>query len=152
MLPALVDISGAPWKVLPQGVHQATLSEVENFFSTNHQRRELCNGLMEAAKALSKANVQYLYLDGSFVTGKPIPGDYDACWDPTTVDITLLDPVFLDFSKMRANQKAKYKGEFFPFNLDAGNGKVFLDFFQEERHTGKQKGIIKIDLSKESFK
>jgi len=151
MIPALVDIPSAPWKVLPPGVHTATLADVETFFSTNHPRRDLFMGLVDGAKALMKAKVQFLYLDGSFVTGKPIPSDYDACWDPARVDISLLDPTFLDFSNKRAVQKAKYKGEFFPFNIDAGNGKIFLDFFQTEKFTGKQKGILKIDLSNESF-
>jgi len=151
MIPDLRELSGAPWKVLPPGVHPASLAEVSDYFASNPHRRDLFNGLMVAAKALAKAHVQYVYLDGSFVTGKPIPNDYDACWDPRGVIHGLLDPVFLDFDNKRANQKIKYKGEFFPFHIDAGTGQAFIDFFQTETFTGQKKGIVLIDLKSESF-
>ncbi|NOY73687.1 MAG: hypothetical protein GXP14_15200 [Gammaproteobacteria bacterium] len=151
MIPSLKELSGAPWKVLPPGVHPAWLAEVRECFAINPHRRDLFNGLMRAAKTLAEANVQYMYLDGSFVTGKPIPGDYDACWDHRGVIHNLLDPVFLDFDNKRANQKAKYKGEFFPFHIDAGTGQAFIDFFQTETFTGQKKGILLIDLKSESF-
>lgn len=153
MIPALVKLPGAPWKVLPPGVHSASLSEVESCFATNPHRRKLFEGLVCAAKALSKANVQLIYLDGSFITGKPMPSDYDGCWDPTGVDPELLDPVFRDFDNGRANQKAKYKGEFFPSIAIAviSTGQIFEEFFQVEKFTGGKKGIILIDLTNESF-
>jgi len=141
MIPALVELAGAPWKVLPTGVHQATLSHIGDTFATNGRRRKLYKGLVDASKSLAKAHVRYIYLDGSFVTEKDIPGDYDACWDPTDVDHKLLDPVFLDFKNNRANQKTKFEGEFFPFNINAGNGQIFLDFFQTEKIRERRKGF-----------
>ena len=33
------------------------------------------------------AGVEVLYLNGSFVTAKPDPGDYDACWDMADPDV-----------------------------------------------------------------
>ena len=64
-----------------------------------------------------------------------------------------MDPVFFDFKNDRANQKAKYKGEFFPSiaTADPGAGLIFEEFFQVEKFTGGKKGIIKIDLQSESF-
>ena len=35
-----------------------------------------------------------VYLDGSFVSAKLIPGDFDACWDEDGVDFDSIDPVF----------------------------------------------------------
>jgi hypothetical protein len=153
MIPALIKIRGAPWAVLPPGIHQASLSEVRDSFATNPHRRSLFNGLVCAAKALSKGKVQRIYLDGSFVTGKPLPGDYDGCWDHTGVIPHLLDPVFFDFKNGRANQKAKYMGEFFPSIAIAepGTGLIFEDFFQIEKFTGEKKGILQVDLQSESF-
>ena len=88
-----------------------------------------------------------LYLDGSYVTAKPLPGDYDACWEPAGVEEGLLDPVFLDFDDERAAQKAKYQGEFFPSSaLVGGVGSTFLEFFQLERFSGLKKGIVQIEL------
>jgi len=34
MIPALININGV-WDVLPPGIHDATLSEIENRFATN---------------------------------------------------------------------------------------------------------------------
>jgi hypothetical protein len=43
-------------------------------------------GFKEAVKALRKAGCRKVFLDGSFITEKPIPGDFDVCWDCTEVD------------------------------------------------------------------
>ncbi len=49
------------------------------------------------------------------------------------------------------DQKFLFQGEFFPFGIDAGTGKTFLEFFQTDRFSGEQKGILIIDLSLENF-
>jgi hypothetical protein len=88
-----------------------------------------------------------VYVNGSFVTSKDFPGDFDGCWDITGVDPSGLDPVFLDFDNHRAAQKARFLGEFFPAQLPAGiSGRTFLEFFQINRDTGAPKGIVAIDL------
>jgi len=87
------------------------------------------------------------YLDGSFVTAKPHPNDYDACWDALGVNPQLVDPVLFDFRSGRAAQKAKYKGELFPADFSAGiGGRTFLEFFQVDKSTGNPKGIVVVDL------
>ena len=151
MIPDLVEINGAPWRVLPPGLHWATLSEVETAFTGNPRRRQLFVGLRRVARVLKAAGCKCLFLDGSYVTDKSEPGDFDGCWDPDGVDASLLDPVLLDFSNSRRRQKIRYLGELFPFHLEATPGKAFLDFFQTEKHSGGQKGIIAIDLTVESF-
>ncbi len=152
MIPDLIKLSGAPWKVLPEGIHQATLAEIEADYTFNVRRRELFSGLKSALSALAHAKVRYVYLDGSFLSDKPIPGDYDACWNVRGVDVQLLDPVFLEFANGRSSQKNKYLGEFFFEHAAATpNGQIFLDFFQIEKTTGEKKGIILIDLTAESF-
>ena len=147
MIPDFVDIGG-PWRVLPPGVHDATLKEVEARFATTDGRKRIFSGFRSGVTALHKAGCQKVYLDGSFVTEKPFPGDFDACWDPIGVDATKLDSVFLDFSDGRRNQKKRFCGEFFPARELANGTHRFLDFFQTDRHTGKVKGIIRIYLSK----
>lgn len=148
MIPALVSLSGSPWTVLPPGEHAASLENVATAFATNAWRRELFDGLILASGKLRLAGCTAIYLDGSFVTGKPRPGDFDACWDPSGVDPAKLDPVFLEFRNGRAAQKAAFRGEFFPSTmLCADVGRVFVDFFKVDRFTGKQKGIISIWLS-----
>ncbi|MCY4459033.1 MAG: hypothetical protein OXC26_01320 [Albidovulum sp.] len=89
-----------------------------------------------------------LYLDGSFVSDKPKPNDYDACWNPHGVDRRKLDPAFFDLRNRRAAQKEKFFGEFFPSTTMAdAQERNFVDFFQLEKFTGKPKGIVLIDLT-----
>ena len=148
MIPELIAVTGSPWPVLPAGIHGADLSSIESRFASNEWRRNLFAGLVEASKHLAYAGCQRLYLDGSFVTGKPKPGDYDVCWDPHGVDPRLMDPVFGDFSNKRAAQKAKYGGEFFPSSARVAEvGRTFLEFFQLDKFSGKQKGIILVSLA-----
>lgn len=86
-------------------------------------------------------------MEGSFVSEKELPGDFDACWEMSGVDPGLLDPVLLDFSDRRAAQKARFGGELFPAQAAAEpTGTVFLDYFQRDRRTGDPKGIIALDL------
>lgn len=148
MIPPLISLEGAPWMVLPPGVHPATIAEVTETFGTNTRRREILGGFIDAASKLKIAGCTKIYLDGSFVTGKPRPGDFDACWEPAGVDPQKLDPVFLNFSNGRAQQKAMFKGEFFPSSLVCADvGRTFAEFFQIDRFTGKKKGIVSILLS-----
>ena len=104
-------------------------------------------GFRAALENLKSAGCRTVYLDGSFVTRKDIPNDYDACWEEEGVDPDLLDPVLLIFDPGRAAQKAKYLGEMFPASIAAGAGALsFLEFFQTDKETGSPKGIIAIDL------
>jgi len=111
------------------------------------RRRELIDGLLEALRSLKRAGCRTGYLDGSFVSAKELPGDFDACWETAGVDAGRLDRELLDFSNRRAAQKARYGGELFPAETAAEPaGTTFLDYFQRDRDTGEPKGIIAIDF------
>jgi hypothetical protein len=89
-----------------------------------------------------------VYIDGSFVTTKDEPADFDGCWDMAGVDPSRLDPVLLTFDQNRLAQKIKYYGEMFPaqFIADRISGKTYMEFFQIVKETGEAKGIISLDL------
>ena len=132
---------------LPPGIHWATWQEVQARFGFSSRRQQLLGGLRVALEDLNRAGCSTVYIDGSFVTAKHEPGDYDACWDIGGVDMEALDSVFLDFSRRRAAQKRKYFGEFFPAQMPAGaSGRVFLEFFQTDKETGRSKGIVGLNL------
>jgi hypothetical protein len=96
---------------------------------------------------LRDAGCSTVYLDGSFVTQKQDPGDFDGCWDVMGVDPNKLDPVFLNLHNKRAAQKARFSGEFFPAQLPEGiSGRLFVQFFQIDKNTGVSKGIVAVDL------
>ena len=132
---------------LPAGVHWATWGEIYDRFSATQWRRDLLHGLRSALESLQAAGCQTVYLDGSFVSNKIVPGDFDACWEEAGMDLSLLDPILLTFDPGRATQKAKFGGELFPASVSAGPGaSIFLEFFQTDKDTGQRKGIIALDL------
>jgi|SRR6478672_1777406 len=132
---------------LPPGIHKATWGEVEARFSGSPRRAALALGLREALVVLRNAGCQTACIDGSFVTSKEEPGDFDVCWEARNVDPDALDPVLLRFSEGRRAQKERFGGELFPAEALADPmGTRFLDYFQRDRNTGEPKGIIQIDL------
>jgi hypothetical protein len=135
---------------LPPGRHCATWEELERRFGTNERRRTLLAGMKRMLLSLKGAGCRRAFIDGSFVTTKDLPSDFDGCWSRTGVDLALLkssDPVLLDFSNKRARQKLKYGGEMFPAEMVEGlSGRIFLNFFSRDKNTGDPKGIIEIDL------
>jgi hypothetical protein len=132
---------------LPPGIHLADWNEFEARYNRGPRRAALLGGLREALLALRAAGCRTAYVDGSFVTAKEEPGDFDACWDAVGVDADLLDPVLLEFADGRRAQKERFGGELFPSAAAADPaGTLFLDFFQRDRETGEPKGIVEIDL------
>jgi hypothetical protein len=148
MIPSFVYLTGVPHGVLPPGIHYASLEEIEGRFCFNEHRRKLFQGIVALVRNLEAAGCRTFYLDGSYVTEKPLPGDFDGCWDPVGVMVGLLDPVLLEFDNERAAQKERYGGEVFPAVWPAtktGSSR-FLEFFQQDKGTGQSKGIVGLRL------
>jgi Family of unknown function (DUF6932) len=136
-----------PDGTLPPGIHWATWPEVTERFGFTAYRQELLDGLKRALDVLHIAGCRTVYLDGSFITAKPIPNDFDVCWVRDGVDLELLDPELLDFQHGRAAQKLRYGGELLPIHSRRMTGKSsLLTFFQTNRETGAPKGILAIDI------
>lgn len=132
---------------LPEGIHEASWEEIVDRYGTTDRRRELLEGLQQALESLRGAGCRRLYIDGSFVTAKDEPADFDACWEAAGVDPDLLDPVLLTFANRRAAQKERFGGELFPADWEADpHGTRFLDYFQQDSVTGERKGIVALDL------
>ncbi len=131
---------------LPPGIHEATWDEVAARYGYNPHRLRLLAGLKDALDALQVAGCRRVYLDGSFVSNKETPGDFDACWETAYVDVSLLDPVLLILTDRRAAQKAVYGGELFPADAAADIiGTYYVDYFQVGAD-GRRKGIIGMTL------
>ena len=132
---------------LPPGVHAATWNELVARFGTTPRRLILLAGLKEALDMLRAAGCRQAYVDGSFVTSKPDPGDFDGCWETDGVDPARLDPVLLTFDRYRRAQKARFGGELFFADAPADPaGTTFVEFFQRDR-LGQPKGIISLNLA-----
>lgn len=96
---------------------------------------------------LAAAGCRRVWLNGSFVTAKDEPVDFDACWDTDGVDLDVLDPVLTDLADGRRAQKDRFGGELFPNVIEMQSGLSFAEFFQNERDTSR-KGIVVIHLSR----
>jgi hypothetical protein len=133
---------------LPPGIHLAQWGEIEQRYGYNQHRQKLLGGLRAAIENLRAAGCLRVYIDGSFVSSKPVPADFELCWEPKGVDRDVLDPLFnlaIHALPPRLKQKEKYFGEVI---LTVPNPAIFdhLSYFQFDDRTGDQKGIIALDL------
>ncbi len=131
---------------LPAGEYSCTWSEFENRYSTTTHRIQLLTGLRLALADLKNAGCKTVWVNGSFISDKAQPNDYDACWDSRDIDPDMLEPTLLDFAHPRSRMKRKYKGELFIADVPATPyGETFLEFFQKDRDDNP-KGILRLDL------
>jgi hypothetical protein len=127
---------------LPPGEHEANWDEVIQRFGWNVQRKRILSGLRRAAVNLRDAGCVFFLLDGSFVTAKEWPVDFDACCDFSGMDPLKIDPRLMSGKDV---MKAEFMGEVHPEHWVAGGGYTFREFFQTDRDD-RPKGIIRLDL------
>ncbi len=145
--------------LLPAGIHEATWEEVcARFGGPSPKRKHLIKKLENVITILKQAKCKLLYIDGSFVTAKKRPGDFDVCWlRDADVDRGAL-PAEIRFSPNSINGincKKKYGGDVFHTtrqvsvsdDVNTLDTISFLEFFQRDKETHKPKGIIVIKLS-----
>ncbi len=137
---------------LEPGIYELELNYVEREFCYNEHRKWLFEGIKLAIADLQKIGCIYIYLDGSYVTKKILPKDFDLCWDESNIDLVassrvcpeLFDPGW-KFEKF----KSRYRGDVAPANsiADQDRGINYLGYFMEDRQ-GRDKGIVKIFIGK----
>lgn len=136
---------------LPPGIHTATWEEIAQRFGGNPQRAYLLAGLRRAVGILENAGCRRVYINGSFVTSKAHPGDFDASWETEGVDFSKVAPILLDrddlLNRERRRQKAEFGGELIP---EGFFGMTPLAFFQKDDRSGQRKGIVAINLGEGS--
>ncbi len=133
---------------LPEGIFWAKWDEISLKFGTNAHRKNMLKGMKMVIIQLKIAGCKYVYLDGSFITDKQFPNDYDVCWDIMGVDTSILlknIPELFDFNNGRRNQKMLFYGEFLPYDPRKSKKFSILEFFQHNRN-GQKKGIIGIEV------
>jgi hypothetical protein len=126
---------------LPAGEHLASWAELRVRFGWNSHRLHLLEGMLLMAQNLRDAGVSFFLVDGSFVTAKQLPSDYDACCDFSGANIGIMDWDLTD----RDISKLKYGGEVFPDHYQADNLHTYRDFFQRDR-AGTPKGIVRLRM------
>jgi len=132
---------------LPAGIHEATLKEFKERFAYTTWRLHLFDKLLRLIEDLKAIKCKTVYIDGSYVTTKEVPGDYDACWENIGVDEAVLNTNPALMMRRRDLQEDWYGADVFPARVEeAASGLLFLDFFQIDKTTGKAKGIVKIEI------
>ncbi len=106
LIPAFDPATGA----LPPGGHQATLEQIAKRFGFTPRRRWLLKGLRAAVEAFWAAGITDIYIDGSFCTEKPDPGDIDGYWvEPDEGVYDRIDPYWIDFELVLVPHVRKWK-------------------------------------------
>lgn len=133
---------------LPPGKHRpSSWQEFVERFGTTEKRHQLLAGMKKALLNLQQAGCQKAYIDGSFVTEKLEPSDYDGYWDVHGVDWNKLDEILRDFTLEGCEQqKIKYRGELLIKGARATTGQLIQDYYTRNTPGGIEKGIVVIDL------
>jgi hypothetical protein len=137
MIPRFVNQIGHSDQVLPSGLHFVSLREFRDVFAFNRKRLWLFDGLKAACCAR-------IFIGGSYVTSKPDPGDYDACWDPVGVGADL-EPVLYD-ENMLLERRERYRGDLLIGGCDPGPSGQWFRYLSKDKTTGEERGMVGIKL------
>ncbi|NDV58757.1 hypothetical protein D0T85_11660 [Bacteroides sp. 519] len=140
---------------LPEGIHDATISEVVERFEFSNKRKKLISGLQELIGFCLSLKINIIYLDGSFISGHKLnPNDYDACYDTNHPEreriLSEAEPSLLESDS--ETQKHYFEGEVHYAHTKMTHKEgmpTILEWFQNCKETeGKtKKGIIRLFLA-----
>jgi hypothetical protein len=115
--------------------------------------------LRAAVRAFWTAGIEDIFIDGSFCTEKPDPGDVDGYWvEPDDGVYDRLDPYWIDFEMILVPRVRKWKWrmwadhgvEFFIHPAMRAKPMVgFPEFFRQDRE-GQPRGLIQVLKSESS--
>nr|DAW30989.1 MAG TPA: hypothetical protein [Caudoviricetes sp.] len=134
--------------ILPEGIYEATLEEIKDFFCSygdKERRKNLLNSLCKYIEDVKKHDVEfYICIDGSYVTKKEYPGDLDVL---IVYDFEYNNK---EWKELVCDEvaKFKYKGlQILPAFLDSYGEEELIDFAQDVKDNYLlRKGIIKVIL------
>jgi len=145
-----MELTYASFGALEPGIYPMTWEEFKEKFGYNEYRAWLLEGLEWAIADLKKIGCKAIFVDGSFITKKILPGDFDLCWEEEGVDLVAASkicPGLFDCGRKMEKIKARYRGDVAPSESIADIKKdiTFLGLFTEDRQ-GRAKGIIRISI------
>ncbi len=142
--------------ILPTGIHDCNLSEIEAIFVYNDKRGAIWKNLLSyIAQVVTILEVNVMYVDGSFVTDKKLPGDVDVVLEFTNVATLMSARDHAPHLFSHKNVKTTFNIDLFTFELMPPGRPDFREFFQLLRPqeasdrgvpVGTQKGILKISI------
>lgn len=136
---------------LPAGIYEASFEEVKVRFGLSRQRQKLLMSMQYLLHQCNQLNCDILYLDGSFISSKLNPKDYDACWDTTheNREWVLNNVADTSLNSDSETQKEYFGGEIYPAFVKAPllPELTILEYFQRTKE-GEAKGIIMLKLQR----
>ncbi len=123
---------------LPPGAHHAPWAEVVERFGFNARRRAMFTQLHAVLRALRSAGCMRVFLNGSFVTAKPEPADFDVAYEAHTVRPRDL-PRWVEDRELAG-------GDVIAIDPETHIGAGLLGIFGSDRE-GVPKGMVRIALS-----
>lgn len=131
--------------LLPPGVHHTRLDEFKMKLGFNIYRQEMIRqGFLPVLKELRDKKVRCMFVDGSFVTENPLPGDVDAY----VLVPARPHPLFRFISERHKAWRTLYRVHCFPAiqNEDGfGSEEYWENFFCHQRDESA-KGIVALEL------
>lgn len=134
---------------LAPGIYEASFAEVKARFGFSKKRQKLLKLMEELLDQCALLNCDVLYLDGSFVSAKLNPCDYDACWDTSheSREWVLNNVANTLLNSESEVQKEYFGGEIYPAFTKAPllPQLTILEYFQKTKE-GDSKGIVMLKL------
>jgi hypothetical protein len=131
--------------LLPKGIHKATLKEIEQKFgSSSAKRKELFIGFLNLVQLLCKhkRSIKSFLLNGSFVTDKESPRDYD-CILVVKKDFNFDSP---EAEKLKDAKKLFYAHNFTCMEENLDRFHRLINLFGYEKYTERPKGLVEVIL------
>jgi hypothetical protein len=138
LIPAFDPATGA----LPAGIHESDWAEIVARFGANAKRQALLAGMRRALLSLARAGCTRVYLGGSFVTTKELPGDWDGCYEAAGISMLGLDKKIARADS--ASMKIVFFGEIYDADAVTRTTEPFRTFFQHNR-VGALVSIVALD-------
>ncbi len=142
--------------ILPIGIHDCNLSEIETRFVYNERRRAIWKNLLSyIAQVATILEVNVMYVDGSYVTDKKLPGDIDVVLEFTNVAALMSARDYAPHLFSHKNVKTTFNIDLFTFEIMPAGRPDFREFFQLLRPqeaidrgvpVGTKKGILKVSI------
>lgn len=135
---------------LEPGTYEMEWDEFKNVFGISAHRCWLIEGMEFAIDDLKTIGCTAIYIDGSFVTKKIVPTDYDLCWEDTGISLVEVKEKcypLVDGGWKMQKIKERYRGDVAPASNIADMKKCinFLGYYTEDKQ-GRNKGIIKVKI------
>jgi len=122
-----------------------TCLEFIQLFGSNDERKKNIENLFTVAAKLKRIGCNTVFVFGSFATQKEFPGDIDACFDISNIDVKIIEKNVSLFDKYERRRYHAYLKVHLPFFKINDADDELMQFLKKDKD-GNPRGIIKVNL------